>query len=285
MPELPEVETIARGLAPRLTGRRIDAVEHLRRDYVLGPSPGPRRVLAGRTIVRVHRHGKRLLLDLSPDGVLVLHLGMSGSVGVVPAGDPVPDHTHLRLRLAESAEEFRVRDPRRFGGVWVSASSTPPRLGGARVRNGAGLGPLGPDALDLPWETFRTVLKRRRQIKALLLDQQVLAGLGNIYADEALWAARLHPLRRADAIPIARLRELHAGMRRILREAIRGGGSTLRDYRNADGETGTFQGRHRIYGREGERCARDCGGIVRREVMAGRSSHYCPRCQRAPRGS
>jgi formamidopyrimidine-DNA glycosylase len=288
MPELPEVETIARGLAPRLVRARIETVEHLRADYVRGPAPGPRRLLTGRTITAVRRHGKRLLLDLDPTGIVVVHLGMSGQVGVVAGNTAVESHTHLRLRLTRSGarrgspDELRVRDPRRFGGVWVSDSVEMPRLRGARARNGAGLGPLGPDALDVPWETFLPRLRTRRQLKAILLDQATLAGLGNIYVDEALWAARLHPRRIAASVPVARLRELHDAVGRILHAAIDGRGSTLRDYRTATGDAGTFQGSHRVYGRTGERCPRDCGGIIRREVVAGRSSHFCPRCQRAP---
>ena len=161
---------------------------------------------------------------------------------------------------------------------WTN-SKTPP---GVSARNGAHPGPLGPDALSIRWPAFRAILSRARQTKALLLDQRMIAGLGNIYVDEALWAARIHPLTRARALPEEDARRLHRSLRRILRSAIEHGGSTLRDYRDARGERGAFQGRHRVYGREGKPCPR-CGTKIERRAIAGRSTHLCPRCQRPAR--
>lgn len=312
MPELPEVETIARGLRSTLTEATVGKVPHFRPDYVLCPSGNPADVLVGRTIAEVGRHGKRLCLRLAPAGEVFLHLGMSGRVEVVGATRAVEPHTHLRVRFRGRRDELRMIDPRRFGGVWVSdgltsagtaadgvegagaegadgaegkngsngangadaAEPKKPRI----LRNGAHPGGLGPDALAIPWKTFRQLMQRRRQVKALLLDQASIAGLGNIYVDEALWAAQLHPQVPADEIEEDDARALHRAVRRILRKAIEQGGSTLRDYRDAEGAPGRFQARHQVYGRQGDPCRR-CRGTILREIVAGRSTHFCPECQ------
>ena len=298
MPELPEVETIARGLAAA-RGLTIQRVLAARGDYVRATRRGAAKRLVGRQIADVGRHGKRLTLHLAPEGALLVHLGMSGQVTLVAPDAPLESHTHLRLDLGPL--EFRLRDPRRFGGVWIqergdeslaAAQVTGPARHGGRpaapnaddagARNGARPGELGPDAWEIPEATFLSLLSRPRQIKALLLDQGAIAGLGNIYCDEALWAARIHPLAIAAKLPRARRRKLHAHLQRILGDAIRAGGSTLRDYRNSDGEEGEFQRSHRVYGREGEGCPR-CDAPIRRLQIAGRSSHVCLRCQRTPR--
>lgn len=295
MPELPEVETIARGLAAA-RGLTIHRVLAARSDYVRAARRGAEKRLVGRRIADVGRHGKRLTLRLSPEGALLVHLGMSGQVTLVASDAPLESHTHLRLDLG--SHEFRLRDPRRFGGVWIQEHDDEPlaaarvtgpaRHGGPRggphsgARNGARPGVLGPDAWQIPEATFVDLLSRPRQIKALLLDQGAIAGLGNIYCDEALWAARIHPLAIGAKLPRARRRELHEHLQRILGDAIRAGGSTLRDYRNSDGEEGEFQRSHRVYGREGEPCPR-CDAPIRRRTIAGRSSHVCLRCQRPPR--
>jgi len=274
MPELPEVETIARGL-DGLVGKRISEIEVGPHDWVRSPPPSPAAHLVGRRIAAVRRHGKRLHLRLDPAGEIVVHLGMSGQVTLHASGEPVAPHTHLRVRFAKQERELRFRDPRRFGGAWIRPVAT-------SAADAGGPGPLGPDALEAPLAELRAALARRRQVKALLLDQRAVSGVGNIYCDEALFAARIHPLTPAADLSPEQVRELLRHLRRILRASIRHGGSTLRDYRDAEGRVGAFRSRHRVYGREGEPCPR-CGARIARILAAGRSTHLCRRCQRAPR--
>ncbi len=203
---------------------------------------------------------------------------MSGRLVIVPASETVAQHTHLRIALDRGDRELRMRDARRFGGVAIRGSNDDACDG----RNGARFTDLGPDALDVPLAEWRRILGHRRAIKALLLDQRVLAGLGNIYADEILWAARIHPLARASDLRAERVTESHRQLRRILRAAIRAGGSTFRDYRTPDGEPGSFQFAHEVWGRTREPCRR-CGARIVRTIVAGRATHSCPRCQRKPR--
>jgi formamidopyrimidine-DNA glycosylase len=270
LPELPEVETIAAGLRAKLAGAVIAGVDVARASYVRDPR-GAAGALVGRSIAEVRRQGKRITIALRPQGALVCHLGMTGRIQVQASSTPAAKHTHLTLRLDDGAREVRFHDARRFGGVWIDERD-----------DAAALSPLGPDALSLGRGAFLALLTRDRQIKALLLDQRVLSGLGNICCDEALFAARIHPRTKAHRIPRAKALLLHAGIRRILRVAIRHRGSTLRDYATVEGGAGAFQSKHRVYGREGEPCIR-CGAAIRRIQAAGRSSHVCPRCQRAPR--
>jgi formamidopyrimidine-DNA glycosylase len=272
MPELPEVETIARGLRPVVEGAAIAGIDICRPDYVRCLPPSTVADLAGRRISRVGRHGKRLILELSPPGEIVFHFGMSGRLLVAGARDRIEPHTHLRLRLRGRRRELRVSDPRRFGAVWIR--SRPNGTGMAA----SGPPPLGPDALAVRLPAFRNLLERPRQIKALLLDQRAIAGLGNIYCDEALFTARIHPATRAARLEEDETRRLLLVLQRILRTAIRHGGSTLRDYRDVRGRPGAFQRHHRVYGRTGQPCPR-CGAAIVRLIVAGRSSHVCPRCQ------
>jgi formamidopyrimidine-DNA glycosylase len=282
VPELPEVETIARGLARELVGETLGAVLAARSDYVRAPPPSVEAHLHGRRVVEVCRRGKRLSLRLSPAGEILLHLGMSGRVTVASAADVAAPHTHLRVALGDGSRELRMQDPRRFGGVWIRGGpdgALPPA-----GRNGARPDALGPDALDVDRAALRALLARPRGIKALLLDQRVIAGLGNIYVDEILWAARIHPRTPASTLGSERVAGIHRHLRRILLAAIAAGGSTIRDYRAADGQRGRFQERHRVWGREGRPCGR-CGALIRRLLVAGRSTHVCPRCQRAASSS
>jgi len=269
VPELPEVETIVRVLRRRLPGAVIADVRVGRRDYVRSPRPSAGAHLRGRRVRAVRRHGKRLALLLEPRGSLVVHLGMSGRIDLGPASAPVPRHTHLRLSFRGDDLELRVTDPRRFGGVSVAPD-----------RDGVADG-LGPDALGLRRPVFRRIVARPRQIKALLLDQRAIAGLGNIYVDEALWAAGIHPLTRGTDLGDDEVRHLLAQLRRILAAAIRHRGSTIRDWRDARGASGGFQARHRVYGRTGLPCVR-CGATIVRILAAGRSTHVCPGCQPSP---
>jgi formamidopyrimidine-DNA glycosylase len=222
---------------------------------------------------------------------LVVHLGMTGGLFVVPADGPVRKHTHLRVRFVGRPFELRFVDPRRFGGVWLVDDASPltdsaaaESVQGKRdshtsgVRPPAGLRELGPDALALRVPVLRAILRRRRRIKALLLDQQAVSGLGNIYCDEALFAAGIHPLTRASDLNERQVRALAGAIRRTLRASIASGGTTVSDYRDAGGNMGGFQRRLRVYGREDEPCPR-CGSSIRRILAAGRSTHLCPRCQ------
>jgi formamidopyrimidine-DNA glycosylase len=282
VPELPEVETVRRGLEARVVGRRIESVEVGRERSVRRTSA--REVidgLTGTTIVAADRRGKYLVGRLDSGDAVMFHLRMSGQLLLAPVGSPRPAHTHVVLRLAgEPPEELWFVDPRTFGEVVVfdpdHVAIEVPELAAM------GVDPLA-DRFDVA--ALATILRgRRRQLKALLLDQHVIAGVGNIYADEILHAARLHPGRRADTLGRAEVRRLHDAIHDILTAAIGAGGSTLRDARYVDlmGAGGSYQDDHRVYGRAGERCL-TCGrGIVRRAVTNGRSTHWCPVCQRAP---
>jgi formamidopyrimidine-DNA glycosylase len=272
MPELPEVQTVVIRLDPALKGARIEKVRLRRRDIVKHGAATFTRTLTGRTVRGVGRHGKRIIWELDSGDRLNVHLGMTGTLVLAPAGFKVPPHTHLRIAFAGRSEEVRFRDPRRFGGVWLSGAI----LEGARGRFGR---PLGPDALALRLPQFREIASCDRQIKPLLLDQQVVAGLGNIYTDEALFRARIHPRRKASRLDDGEVGGLLRSIRAVLRSAIDAGGSSISDYRNADGEEGWFQLKHAVYGREGTACRR-CGATIVREAVGSRSSHFCPGCQR-----
>lgn len=272
MPELPEVETIVRQLHAALRGRRVASVELLREDIVRAATRPLAEALPGCRLRGVTRRAKRILFDLG-DCTLVVHLGMSGRLTLCAARSPVESHTHLRIRFAGMSDELRFRDPRRFGGVWLLSGGSPHDTTAPR------LGPVGPEPLELKPREFHALLaRRRRRIKPLLMDQRVIAGLGNIYVDESLFDAGIHPLARAGELTAARTRRLLAAIQRVLRRAIRSKGSTLLDYRRADGESGGFQRLFRVFRRTGEPCPR-CDTTIQRLVIGGRSSHVCPKCQ------
>ncbi len=273
MPELPEVETIAAQLRPTLEGAVVRQVLLHRRDILRTGATDPDRLLRNRTITRIGREGKRILLTFDSAARCVIHLGMSGRLTMEPSEAPLPPHTHLVLRFRGLERELRFRDPRRFGGVWL--------LKGKQTAT-TGLAPLGPDALSIRVPVLREICRRRRQIKALLLDQRAISGLGNIYCDEALHAARIHPQFPAAALTDAQVRKLACAIRSTLRRSIESGGSTLRDYVGADGSAGAFQNILRVYGRADEPCPR-CGAGIRRILAAGRSTHFCPACQQLKR--
>lgn len=270
MPELPEVETVVRQLRPNLRGALISDVR-VRLPKIVRTAPAAFRLgLRGRHIDQIDREGKRIILRLEPSACLVIHLGMTGRLMIRPAESPLDQHTQVCWRLGDGFRELRFVDPRQFGGVWFLPDGACPAEHGLR--------PLGPDALTLRWPQFREVLRRPRQIKALLLDQQAIAGLGNIYCDEALYAAGIHPRRRANLLREPQVARLFRAVRRVLKASIAAGGTTISDYRAADGSEGAFQRELKVYGRAGETCGR-CGGLIRRVLAAGRSSHLCPRCQ------
>lgn len=262
MPELPEVETVVRSLAPHLTGRTILEASFssklvVRQDF--GELSGH---LRGQQIHSVRRHGKFILFDLD-QGSLAIHLGMTGKLLLDAAGS-----RHARAVFELDGGSLTYDDPRQFGRIEWDA--------GVPVRVAA----LGPDALAISVEEFVEALRARRgRVKAVLLDQRFIRGLGNIYVDEALHAARIHPRAVAARIGGERARRLHAAFVRILRLAIEHKGSSISDYVDAGGNRGSFQLMHQVYGREGEPCG-NCGTPVRRIVLAQRGTHYCPRCQR-----
>ena len=276
MPELPEVETIVRRLAGRLAGQRIERVHLARRDIIHGHPVPIRAALRNRRIQQVERHGKAIRISLAEGWSLFVHLGMTGRLTLADRDQPVEAHTHLRLTFHRRRFELRFVDPRRFGAIWVVDSS---RADGAWI--GRRLPSAGADPLKLPYARWRALLQRRRQIKALLLDQEPISGVGNIYCDESLHRAGIHPLTLACDLDAARLRRLWRALRRVLAEAIRAGGSSVRDYRTADNTPGAFQHRHRVYHRAGQPCRR-CQTPIQRIVVAGRGTFICPACQPTP---
>jgi formamidopyrimidine-DNA glycosylase len=234
--------------------------------------------LAGRRIERVIRRAKRLILTVEGGLALVFQLGMTGKFLL---SDPekghtaTPKHTRLILALRDWGDLFFV-DPRRFGRVWCLRDLDPEAPDA--VMEAAGMTPLGPEALDLKPQTFAALLQTNRPIKALLLDQSRIAGLGNIYADESLWAACIHPARAGSSLTATETAVLLREIKGVLRRAIRAGGTTFSDFRNVYGEMGRFRDRLRVYGRQGEPCSR-CGAPIQYLRVAGRGTHICPRCQ------
>jgi formamidopyrimidine-DNA glycosylase len=276
MPELPEVETVARGLREVLPGRRVLSVRLGKTDFIDDPA-ALERDLPGGTFTRIRRLGKYLLLDLEPrktpvdESSLLIHLGMTGKISVCPPETPVELHTHVFLAL-DDGRELRYNDVRRFGRVALLANGAHERV----------LGGLGVEPLEVSEAEFRTRIQARKsRIKAVLLNQSVLRGIGNIYADESLWRAKIHPEKIGARLKDDELRRLHRAVQHILREAIRLRGSSISDYVDLDGGRGEFQQKHRAYQRDGKKCAR-CGTIIRRIIVAGRSTHFCPQCQPAP---
>ena len=264
MPELPEVETVARSIAP-LVGRRILSAEFRGLIVLRGADPDEMAAaLRGRRIRGVERYGKFILISLDGGGYLMVHLGMTGRLLL---GGPPGKHTHAILTL-DRGGVLLYDDSRQFGRLQYSKDFP------ARVKK------LGPEPLEIPFEEFEASLRKRHtRIKALLLNQDFLRGLGNIYADEALFRGGIHPLALASRIRGERARRLHRAIAEVLTEAIAAGGSSISDYVDAQGRKGFFQLSHRVYQRTGEPCV-SCGAPIRRTLVAQRSSHYCPKCQK-----
>ncbi len=274
MPELPEVETIARSLEPRVKGRAVAGLELLFRPLLRTGSRKQLDGLVGRRILGVRRRGKMLLVAIEGGRTLVFHLKMTGQFLFATPAEPRDKHTRLVIRFDDGREELRFRDVRKFGFL-LCLEGEPESACGE-------LAGLGPEPLEIGLAGFEAVLKARRgRIKSLLLDQRRLAGIGNIYADEMLFEARIHPETPADRISRPAVARLHEAMRRILASAVEAGGSTLADagYSDADGNAGDFQFEHKVYDRTGEPCL-VCGTSVKMTRVGGRSSHFCPRCQR-----
>jgi formamidopyrimidine-DNA glycosylase len=299
VPELPEVETIVRGLHKRVAGDTIESVWIGSKKQPMKSSAGViATTLEGKRIGRVHRAGKHIVFDLEqasqaaiPTAIptkkgkrsgrseprqaaslqasdaqaqWIVHLGMTGSMVVCEPAAEIVKHTHLIAKLA-SGRELRFIDPRMFGKLSVHTG---------------GFDPGGVEPLEVSEEEFVALFRgRKTPIKSALLNQKLLRGVGNIYADESLFRAGIRPRRRASVISRQQLGKLHAAVREVLREAIALGGSSISDYVDADGEEGFFQLQHRVYGREGEPCL-VCRNVIRRVVLAGRSSHYCANCQK-----
>jgi len=307
VPELPEVETIARGLDTRVAGDTVESVWiGSRKQPLKSPAGTIAATLEGKRIVRVHRAGKHIVFDLEGESRAsqtqlsrtrvsqkkkgkrkredrrqarhaaslrtsdvqtaqwIVHLGMTGRLVVCDPATEIAKQTHLIAKLA-SGRELRFIDPRMFGKLSVHAG---------------GFDPGGVEPLEVSEEQFVALFRgRKTPIKSALLNQKLLRGVGNIYADESLFRAGIRPRRRAAAISRQQLGKLHRAVREVLREAIALGGSSISDYVDSDGEEGFFQLQHRVYGREGEPCP-VCGTAIQRVVLAGRSSHYCEKCQK-----
>jgi len=286
MPELPEVETVARGLRQAILGRRILSVTLGKTDFIDDPAALEQH-LPGRQIEAVERYGKFMLLRLSAanqefravangdaaPASLLVHLGMTGQIAPSPAGQPLEKHTHVCL-LLDDGRELRYTDARRFGRIaYLTKALLAAELTG-----------FGADPLEVSKVEFADrVCGRRARIKALLLDQSVLRGVGNIYADESLWKAKTHPARLGSNLSKKQAETLRRVLQDILQKAIVLRGSSISDFLDAEGEPGEYQRHHRAYGREGKNCYR-CKTPIRRAIVAGRSSYFCPRCQRSPRG-
>jgi formamidopyrimidine-DNA glycosylase len=282
MPELPEVETVARGLQREVAGRKILSVTLGKTDFIENPEMLESE-LPGRTIARVERYGKFLLLRLDsddvrktdrPESALLVHLGMTGMLSSCAVREPQVKHTHVVMLLGDG-RELRYVDPRRFGRMAYLA--------------GEGLFQelkrFGADPLEVNLQEFRSrVQLRRARIKALLLDQSVLRGVGNIYADESLWKARIHPAQWGVRLKPTQVKSLYTELQKVLQKAILLRGSSISDFLDPQGRPGEYQFHHRAYGREGRPCFR-CKTRIRRVIVAGRSSYFCPNCQKTPRGS
>jgi formamidopyrimidine-DNA glycosylase len=271
MPELPEVETVARDLRPLLVGRTLVGLTRSRKALRQSWSKAWEPKLVRRRVEAVHRRGKWLLLELDGAAFLMVHLGMTGRFTVVGPGTELDPHTHLVFRL-DNDHELRFRDARRFGSV-TYFPDRPSWEAFLAAR-------LGPEPWDLKPAEFRAALKgTKRPVKAVLLDQTVVAGVGNIYADEACFAARIDPRRLGNALQPAEVGRLLLSVRRVLDRAIEAGGSSIRDYVGGSGQPGGYQDRFLVYGRKGEPCPR-CGTPIESVRLAGRSTHYCPNCQK-----
>jgi formamidopyrimidine-DNA glycosylase len=281
MPELPEVETIARGLHKRVAGDTIQSIW-------LGDKPEPlkssaeeiAKVVEHSRILGVRRIGKHIVFDLeqppkrkaraSRHGQWIVHLGMTGRMQVTTPDAEIAKHTHAIATLG-SGRELRFVDPRRFGRLAVVSDVS---------SDSTGFAASGDEPLDSQATRFIELFRKRKTpIKSALLNQNLLSGVGNIYADESLFRAGIRPRRRAATLTRDQLTRLHSALQEVLREAISAGGSSVSDYVDADGEEGFFQLQHRVYGREGEPCL-VCGTPIKRVVISGRSSHYCSHCQK-----
>jgi formamidopyrimidine-DNA glycosylase len=275
MPELPEVETIVRRLRLTLIGKKIQSVKVLNPGILRCPQKVFVKSLTGAIIREIRRKGKFILIDVAPDRTLVLHLKMTGQVFIEPRPTPADRHTQVIFSFFSSPFQMRYRDIRKFGFFDLFSGNSP----GASLY----LNRLGPDPFETsPSQFVRIVLSRKKAIKAFLLDQSLISGLGNIYVDESLFQAKIHPQTRTETLSPARIKNLHRIIKKILAQAISKQGSTLRDYRRPDGTTGGYQNYHQVYGRTGTLCP-ICRTPIAKIRVAGRGTHYCPCCQKGER--
>jgi formamidopyrimidine-DNA glycosylase len=271
MPELPEVETIRLTLQAKLIGRTIVAATVRNSRMLEGRSASEFiREITGRTIEQLTRRGKYLLLRLSGDLVLALHLRMTGQLTVEAVGEPEANAVYLVLQL-DNRTELRFRDQRKFGKAFTFPAAAVP----------SALGKLGPEPLTAEFtvEVFAARLARHKlAVKKALLDQELVAGIGNIYADEALFVAQVHPARLTDSLTAAEVAKLRHAVRQVLREGIANRGTSMRDYLDGEGQPGSYQEKLRVYGRQGQPCP-TCGAPIAKMNLGGRGTHFCPLCQ------
>jgi formamidopyrimidine-DNA glycosylase len=281
MPELPEVETVLRGLKARVLGRLLGTAEVNHPKIIVGAPDDFVREVSGMLILSAERKGKAIALGLGTRNgntrqaqrYLLVRLGMTGQFTVSPRQAPLEPHTHVRLALADGDEELRYVDVRRFGRL---RSLTRAELDAVFNR-------MGPDAPDISEEQFLNGLRSRRvPLKSWLMNQQMLSGLGNIYADEALYMARLHPLAQAGRVNALDARRLLQAVKKVLKRAVELQGTSFRDYIDIEGRPGNFLPKLRVYQRTGKPCRR-CHTLIERLIISGRSSHFCPECQPRPR--
>jgi formamidopyrimidine-DNA glycosylase len=293
MPELPEVETIVRDLRPAIMGRMISGmvIRPKAQKHLLQGSPfGFYEGTIGQEIQTVLRKGKYIILPLTNGNVIVFHLGMTGRLLVQPVpeltfderftgDDHISKHTHFLMELTELGEntgpdlELQFHDVRLFGAIWLVQN-----VQNIEQLDVPGLRDLGPDALGISLKEFEKITNTRRSVKSVLLDQASLAGVGNIYADEACFVAKVHPSAKGLSLTESQRMKLWFAVKTVLKEGIRYRGSSVSDYTTTDGAKGSYQEHHRVYGRAGKKCV-ECDNVIARVKVAGRSTHFCPSCQ------
>ena len=269
MPELPEVETTRRGIAPHIEGKKVSGVA-VRQPQLRWPIPADLQpTLSGRKIKSVDRRAKYLLIHFS-HGTLIIHLGMSGSLRIVPRGEEPAKHDHFDLILAKSC--LRLRDPRRFGAVlWTPDDPLEHKL----------LSHLGPEPLSPAFngkQLYQLAQKRKAPVKTFIMDGKVVVGAGNIYANEALFMSRIHPRRPCNQVSLDEYKSLASHIKKVLRAAIKQGGTTLQDFQQSDGNPGYFAQKLQVYGKDGEPCP-SCGRTIQKERIGQRSAFFCNHCQ------
>jgi formamidopyrimidine-DNA glycosylase len=271
MPELPEVETVARSLSRRMTGRKVASCRLIFAPLLKSGLPRDLLGLSGRRVEKIARRGKYLIIRFEGGLSLVFHLKMTGGFVFVPRPSRPGQHTRLVLTFRDAGQSLHFQDIRKFGCLYVARGTEPGTL--------PALAGLGPEPLQISLAVFRRLVRGRRgRLKSLLLNQSFLAGIGNIYADEILFRSRLHPQRLASTLGEEDVDRLFRSIRFVLRRAVERGGSSIRDFSDSEGRRGRYQESHRAYGRESKPCPR-CGTPILRRVIGGRASFFCPRCQ------
>lgn len=271
MPELPEVETIVRSLQKKLIGLQIADVKIFLKKSILGSAKIFKKKLLGRRVTQIERRGKNIIIHLDNNLAMVVHLRMTGSLRFWPVKAPLEKHTHLIFSFREHPGHLHFCDQRQFGRIYLEKENKQGKLNSLQE--------LGPEPLQIDEENFIALIKgKRRLLKPLLLDQSFISGVGNIYADEALHWAGVHPRQRTEFLSTRKIKKLFFCLQALLQEAIRQRGTSVRTYVDANGSSGGYQKFLQVYGREGEKCKR-CRTVIIREKIGGRSTFYCPRCQ------